>query len=38
MNNTYLLEIGVEEIPARYIKDTLKQLESKFSNLLEDER
>ena len=38
MNNTYLLEIGVEEIPARYIKDTLKQLESKFSNLLEDEK
>ena len=37
MNNTYLLEIGIEEIPARYVKDTLRQLEEKFSNLFKEE-
>lgn len=37
MNNTYLLEIGIEEIPARYVKNTLKQLEEKFSNLFKEE-
>lgn len=37
MNNTYLLEIGIEEIPARYVKDSLKQLEEKFSNLFKEE-
>ncbi len=37
MNNTYLLEIGIEEIPARYVKDTLIQLEERFSKLFEEE-
>ena len=37
MNNTYLLEIGIEEIPARYVKDTLRQLEDKFLKLFKDE-
>ncbi|MDR7870166.1 MAG: glycine--tRNA ligase subunit beta [Tissierellaceae bacterium] len=38
MTKSYLLEIGVEEIPARYVKDTLKQLEEKFTSCLQDER
>ena len=38
MNNTYLLEIGIEEIPARYVKDTLRQLEEKFSKLFKEEK
>ncbi len=38
MSKSYLLEIGVEEIPARYVKDALKQIEEKFSSLFEDER
>lgn len=38
MTKSYLLEIGVEELPARYIKDTLKQLDEKFSLSLEKER
>lgn len=37
MNNTYLLEVGTEEIPARYVKDTLRQFKEKFSKLLKDE-
>lgn len=37
MNNIYLLEIGVEEIPARYVKDTLIQLEEKFKKLFTDQ-
>lgn len=37
MNNTYLLEIGIEEIPARYVKDTLRQLNEKFTSLFKDE-
>ena len=38
MTKSYLLEIGVEELPAKYIKDTLKQLNDKFSLTLENER
>nr|WP_300002221.1 glycine--tRNA ligase subunit beta [Tissierella sp.] len=38
MNNTYLLEIGIEEIPARYVKDTLIQLKEKFSKLFKEEK
>ena len=37
MNNTYLLEIGIEELPARYVKDTLKQLKEKFTKLFNEE-
>lgn len=37
MNNTYLLEIGIEEIPARYVKDSLRQLKEKFSKLFKEE-
>lgn len=38
MTKSYLLEIGVEELPAKYVKDTLKQLNDKFSSTLENER
>lgn len=38
MTKTYLLEIGVEELPARYVKDTIKQLRDKFSSRLDEER
>ena len=34
----YLLEVGVEEIPARLLTDALGQLESNAKNLLEEER
>lgn len=37
MNNIYLLEIGVEEIPARYVKNTLLQLQEKFIKLFTEE-
>lgn len=38
MNNTYLLEVGIEEIPARYVKDTLRQFKDKFSKLFKEEK
>ena len=38
MTKSYLLEIGLEEIPARYVKDTLKQLNDNFTSSLEEER
>ncbi|NLY46202.1 MAG: glycine--tRNA ligase subunit beta [Tissierella sp.] len=38
MTKSYLLEIGVEELPAKYVKDTLKQLNDKFSSTLENQR
>lgn len=34
--NKYLLEIGVEEFPAKYIKSTQQQIVSGMQNLLED--
>ncbi len=36
--NKYLLEIGVEELPARYIDTALKQLKEKGAQILKDER
>ena len=36
--NKYLLEIGVEELPARLINNALKQLENNTKNLLGEER
>ncbi|NMA86432.1 MAG: glycine--tRNA ligase subunit beta [Tissierellia bacterium] len=36
--NKYLLEIGVEELPARLIDNALEQLESNVKNLLGEER
>ena len=38
MNNKYLLEIGVEEIPARFVKNTLEQLKNNTYNMLKEER
>lgn len=38
MNNKYLLEIGVEELPARFIGNTLVQLESNIKNVLKEQR
>ena len=38
MTKAYLLEIGVEELPAKYIKNTLKQLKEKFDFVLKNER
>ncbi len=38
MSKKYLLEIGTEEIPARYVKNALVQLEAKFKNLLDEEK
>ena len=38
MTKSYLLEIGMEEIPARYVEDTLKQLNDNFTSSLEVER
>lgn len=38
MNNKYLLEIGVEELPARLVNDALEQLENNAKILLEEER
>lgn len=38
MNKKYLLEIGVEEIPARLVGDALEQLKTNTKNLLKDER
>ncbi len=38
MSKKYLLEIGVEEIPARLVKDTLDQLKTNFTNVFKEER
>lgn len=38
MSKTYLLEIGVEELPARFIDDGKRQLCDNFTNLLKEER
>ncbi|HEY4543946.1 MAG TPA: glycine--tRNA ligase subunit beta [Tissierellaceae bacterium] len=38
MSKNYLLEIGSEEIPARYVKNALDQIENKFRNLLKEEK
>lgn len=38
MGKKYLLEIGVEELPARHINDALKELESSIINMLNEER
>lgn len=38
MDNRYLLEIGVEELPARLIKDALKQLENNMKKMLREKR
>ncbi|EOC99884.1 glycine--tRNA ligase subunit beta [Caldisalinibacter kiritimatiensis] len=38
MNNKFLLEIGTEEIPARFIDNTLSQIRNKFKNVFKEER
>ena len=38
MSKKYLLEIGVEELPARLVGDALEQLKNNAENLLKDER
>ena len=38
MMSNYLLEIGVEEIPSDYVKNTKKQLEEKFRKLIEENK
>lgn len=38
MSRRFLLEIGVEELPARYIKDAITQLRDNTIKALEDER
>ncbi|SHH34962.1 glycyl-tRNA synthetase beta chain [Caloranaerobacter azorensis DSM 13643] len=38
MTYKYLLEIGVEEIPARFMEQTISQIKEKFENLFKDER
>jgi glycyl-tRNA synthetase beta chain len=38
MNNKYLLEIGVEELPARFINTALEQLKNNTKKMLEEER
>ncbi len=38
MSKNYLLEIGVEELPARFVGDTLEQLKTNTSNLFKEER
>lgn len=36
--SNYLLEIGVEEIPSDYVKNTKRQLEDKFKKLIEENK
>ena len=36
--NRYLLEIGVEELPARFVKTTLAQMEKYVSEKLNEKR
>lgn len=38
MSKNYLLEIGVEELPARFVGDALEQLQTNTSNFLKEER
>ncbi|MCR3956546.1 MAG: glycine--tRNA ligase subunit beta [Gudongella sp.] len=38
MSREFLLEIGVEELPARYIKDAVGQLKDNMEKLLKEER
>jgi len=38
MSNKYLLEIGVEELPANFIDDALKQLYDNMKSMFEEER
>ncbi len=38
MMSNYLLEIGVEEIPSDYVKNTKRQLEDKFRKLIEENK
>lgn len=38
MKDRYLLEIGVEELPARLVDDALKQLKENTEKMLENER
>lgn len=38
MMSNYLLEIGVEEIPSDYVKNTKRQLEDKFKKLIEENK
>lgn len=38
MSKKYLLEIGVEELPARFISDALNQLRENTANVLNEER
>ncbi|HSH36323.1 glycine--tRNA ligase subunit beta, partial [Schnuerera sp.] len=38
MDDKYLLEIGVEELPARYIDLALKQLKENTEEMLKDKR
>lgn len=38
MSRRFLLEIGVEELPARYIKDAIRQLKENTEKVFKDER
>ena len=38
MSKNYLLEIGVEEIPARFVADTIVQMKNNAIELLNNER
>ncbi|WP_077367941.1 glycine--tRNA ligase subunit beta [Anaerosalibacter sp. Marseille-P3206] len=38
MNNKYLLEIGVEELPARFVNSTLTQIKNYTEKLFKEER
>ena len=38
MTHTFLLEIGLEEMPARVVFPTVKQLKEKVATFLEEER
>ena len=38
MSRSYLLEIGVEELPARFVSDTINQLRNNMEDLLKVER
>ena len=38
MSNKYLLEIGVEELPARFVSNTLTQMKNYTEKLLNEER
>lgn len=38
MSKKYLLEIGVEELPARHVNGALKELEANMVNILKEER